>query len=727
METTVIVAMLSLIFLAVAFYGTRKKEILTPGTLSNAHATSAASCQDCHSPHELSDFDFGNVASFHTRSIESSHACLDCHDVGEGEQDLMPHGLSSEQLAVLTSGATESSGSMLVEQALLLSHLSGQSELACATCHAEHRGARFDLTAMSNNQCQTCHTNRFHSFMDGHSEFSNYPFNRRTRIQFDHVSHTEKHFINPKFAELAPNSCQDCHVTDTRGELMQIRSFEVTCAQCHSEQIQGVGRASEKGIAVFRLPALDARSLAERGRDVGEWPEYAEGTITSFMELAMLQNETAAEALQVLQGKDLYDLSDADELTLDAAETLAWAIKELFVDLVVDGQSELAGLESEGDSSAKVAGLNQDTLIRAYEQWIPSLFEEVAMKQQGLWPPELSESSSLEDSLAEESQSGTDEGISGDNFQLDESSRGDGLLLSHSDGHSEGLLLSPDEDNDVGLLLVDSDSVDDTGLLLDSDGDTEGLLPESGSGDVSLLISESESNAEGSLLFEEEDVGDLLMSGAGLESEDGALSLLMGDSSNQTVRELQPIEVPEGSKWSAYGGWYRNDNNYSLHYHPTGHADRFMKVWLDISAKHYGEKQSARTTFEHLSSNGAPGDCMKCHSVDTRTPSHELFVNWRGKRNDPNMRTFTRFDHSAHFSLLSGDGCRSCHPLDSKSDYAKSFENNRDPQVFRSNFRKVEKAQCASCHQPKLAGNSCLQCHNYHIGTIRPLMNPDEL
>jgi nitrate/TMAO reductase-like tetraheme cytochrome c subunit len=79
------------------------------------------------------------------------------------------------------------------------------------------------------------------------------------------------------------------------------------------------------------------------------------------------------------------------------------------------------------------------------------------------------------------------------------------------------------------------------------------------------------------------------------------------------------------------------------------------------------------------------------------------------------------FRHAAHFSLMGEQGCSTCHTLDTKADYARHFGANRDPAVFRSNFAPMAKNTCAACHQPQKAGESCLQCHNYHTGDVQNL------
>ena len=68
----------------------------------------------------------------------------------------------------------------------------GPTDLACAACHTEHQGRDFDLKRMGDQQCQACHQAQFASFASGHPEFTGYPYVRRTRMQFDHVSHWQK-------------------------------------------------------------------------------------------------------------------------------------------------------------------------------------------------------------------------------------------------------------------------------------------------------------------------------------------------------------------------------------------------------------------------------------------------------------------------------------------------------------------------------------------------------
>ncbi|MFW5896147.1 MAG: hypothetical protein ACOCUA_02060 [archaeon] len=37
-----------------------------------------------------------------------------------------------------------------------------------------------------------------------------------------------------------------------------------------------------------------------------------------------------------------------------------------------------------------------------------------------------------------------------------------------------------------------------------------------------------------------------------------------------------------------------------------------------------------------------------------------------------------------------------------------------DVRPFRGEFQPIQRNTCASCHTPDRAGDSCLDCHNYH-------------
>lgn len=171
--------------------------------------------------------------------------------------------------------------------------------------------------------------------------------------------------------------------------------------------------------------------------------------------------------------------------------------------------------------------------------------------------------------------------------------------------------------------------------------------------------------------------------------------------------------------WVARGGWYRSNSDYSISYRPTGHADLFLRSWMDLSVAN----PNARQLFDSLSNPKAPGLCAKCHSTDDRP---EPQINWNPSLPDAFEHKFTRFSHVAHFSLLDDHGCQTCHRLDSnasRESYGAAFATgHRDPAAFSSNFKSIDLGLCASCHTRKHAGESCLKCHNYHVGHFVPTL-----
>jgi hypothetical protein len=117
--------------------------------------------------------------------------------------------------------------------------------------------------------------------------------------------------------------------------------------------------------------------------------------------------------------------------------------------------------------------------------------------------------------------------------------------------------------------------------------------------------------------------------------------------------------------------------------------------------------------------------CRQCHSLhssDPNQPSPSLnwsvsfrkanqggqdmlksdsFSNecWKSNRRAANLRPITKFDHGPHLTLPKLNDCQSCHPLG------------------KTDFLPIQKNQCSSCHQENAAGESCTQCHNYHVGS----------
>lgn len=274
--------------------------VVSPGPLTAHHATMREGCSACHSAATQSPGDLLSCFFGDSGGIDESHRCLKCHEEF-GAHALQPHSISPAKLTELSEGMTR--GEHTTRQSLarlLISHeTTDTGQLACASCHQEHQGATFDLTRMTNAQCQSCHSSSFHSFADGHPEFSERP---RARLHFDHVTHMNLHFQS--FERLMPGGkarmqCSDCHTLDAGGAMIELGSFDVMCASCHEPQIRDYDAAPHAQL--HELVFLD------RQTNPTDLPAGS-----PFMQLML--NDKAADPAAV--DELLQDLSDDGEETL---------------------------------------------------------------------------------------------------------------------------------------------------------------------------------------------------------------------------------------------------------------------------------------------------------------------------------------------------------------------------------------------------------------------------
>jgi hypothetical protein len=248
---------------------------------------------------------------------------MDCHD-----KTIMKafakaaHNLPRETLKGLTNGPQNGLA---------------KSDIACASCHREHQGAQFDLTAISDAACQSCHQRVYESFSKNHPDFGRWPYERRSRIAFNHASHRDNHFAEKTQAF----DCRSCHMEDaTRGEQLLV-GYEAACAACHDERI---ATSVAKGVPFLLLPTLDVAALKAAGHDIGLWPERAtgdfDGRLPPAMKLLLAADADAATAIATLgEDFDFFDIDPDDPEQVKAIATLATGIKKLFAEL---GASERA-------------------------------------------------------------------------------------------------------------------------------------------------------------------------------------------------------------------------------------------------------------------------------------------------------------------------------------------------------------------------------------------------
>lgn len=278
----------------------RTTAIISPGPLSAHHATMNQGCSACHSAATQSPGDLLSCVFGGAGGIDESHKCLKCHEEF-GEHALQPHSLSHADLSALPE--RRSAGQHTTQQMLsrfLADHQTTDSgQLACATCHQEHKGAAFDLTAMTNAQCQSCHSSTFHSFSDGHPEFAE---RSRAQLHFDHLTHLNLHFQS--FERIMPGGkarmqCGDCHTPDASGAMLELESFEVMCMSCHGPQIRDYDLS----------PNAQLHELVFLEADVGATDRPA---ASAFMQLMLEDGSADPAAVNAL----LADLAEDGEETL---------------------------------------------------------------------------------------------------------------------------------------------------------------------------------------------------------------------------------------------------------------------------------------------------------------------------------------------------------------------------------------------------------------------------
>lgn len=364
--------------------GMTGEAVFSPGPLSAAHSE-LGGCASCHTVSGK-----GMVAWAHAMLDGGSEAsdvknCLSCHENRGGNA----HNQTSAFLAAATEEAaargTPAGGPLMTKVSAAMGLSVPEADgggVACRTCHQEHGGHQNDITVMENSECQACHTAKFNALGDGHPDFGDYPYQRRTRIRFDHQAHIGKYFADPNNADKAPGTCRTCHVPDDQGKLMEFAGFDTGCASCHEAFI------ADKPVTIVQLPGLDVDSLIDMEADTGEWPPYAEGEEFHAVADALMRSDKGyADARAYIEEEDLdlFDLADIDEEGRKHVENLIWAYKTLIYDILTKGPEaiqERLSAASEVDLdpkqvSALLAGLHLDVVETAQQQWFPKLFEEM--------------------------------------------------------------------------------------------------------------------------------------------------------------------------------------------------------------------------------------------------------------------------------------------------------------------------------------------------------------
>lgn len=394
-DTLAIILVLATIICLGAAFVVQGQSFLTPGPLSSAHSSIAA-CSSCHAKSGSDALSW--VAGLVPRDrLADSKACLTCHKIPDPVFNA--HGATDAVLQQSTQRLTEVAAQTPVPisgHAQTIAFPTAPIEaagLACATCHQEHNGANVSLDRISNEQCRSCHVVKFDSFDGAHPKFENYPFERRTRIIYDHASHFGKHY--PELAKKDPSkpipaTCSTCHDSKADKRVMGLAPFEKTCAACHLDQITGKERVSgPKGIAFLTLPGLDLQTLKKKKAAIGEWPTDSEAGLTPFMKVLLSRSEKGKAIVKKLESVNLQDLSGAKDDQIRAVTDLVWETKGLYhallkgkaSDVLGDLDRSVAGVPGVTRMADLTASIPRDVVASAQQQWLPNLGQEMADRQ----------------------------------------------------------------------------------------------------------------------------------------------------------------------------------------------------------------------------------------------------------------------------------------------------------------------------------------------------------
>jgi hypothetical protein len=690
-------------------------KLFMPGPLTSSHST-LEQCSDCHSNVSKGQFGWLHTVFATADPRKDSSSCLTCHKMAEDVAH-NPHGLEMSKLdAYVRDIKAQASATTLpvkarVRKAVLPVDSTFKDGVFCATCHKEHLGGDVKLKDMADAQCHTCHQVQFESFNADHPDFDKYPFRRRTRVNFDHSGHFKKHFPEWKAkkenAGTTPETCSGCHTVSAQEGHMNVKPFADSCAACHLGQIVGAERATgPKGVAMLMLPGVDVATFREKKIDIGKWPDESEAELSSLMKLLIGRTAEGRKILAATNELDLLDLTQATPEQITQVGNLVWEVKQLFHALTNSGTADiLKQLDSDGQTPIDkqlltnlTASMPRDVLIGALRDWLPNLAEEITRRgdeKRADAPPATTTSDAagtvtVDGANADQVENATvaqAQDAAPETTQADRAKPAGPVVLAQQTERWRvdpfGRLLKgnkpPEEDEDDQAADEPEDQVSDDA---DASVDQDPVEPADSTADA-------EADAE-----------------------------VDSDVEVSSDNEPEPLELDtDAETWAQFGGWYRQD--YSIMYKPTGHADTFLKAWLDFSAIRFSKAQGnlAASVFTELTGKDAQGQCSKCHSVDA-TKDQARAVKWAPSSTKTSESLFTSFSHEPHLGVVSAEkGCLTCHELSSAKGYLDTYKAN-DPKKFVSNFMPVKKETCASCHGKKEVRQDCVLCHKYHVTDI---------
>ncbi len=326
----------------------------------------------------ISVSDAGPLSSSHENFTETE-GCSSCHSAhGQGPVAWIKAVFSQEDMSVGCATCHSFSGSDSIShnnKDLIKDREVRKTE--CVICHREHNGERMNNLKLTGEQCNTCHKNKFDSFSKGHPEFpEKYPYFNRNSIKFDHSSHLNKHFENPKFSDKGPKSCMGCHQVTLSDREVRPQAFEMICVECHGSQIK------KKELVLLRLPEF--------------MQNYIDGDSLIQACNAPAQDKTEEEFLSVSTEIPALVSSFLLNVPEDDPETYEKPMQELILAMAEESilpVEDLLNSQTENPLADKLLlGMNPEVLKRAACSWGLNLeYEPPAEAKFGGWYADMLE------------------------------------------------------------------------------------------------------------------------------------------------------------------------------------------------------------------------------------------------------------------------------------------------------------------------------------------------
>ncbi len=573
-----------------------------------------------------------------------------------GEHATRAHGLGVKDLEAVLERQDANDGGLSVaarlQKVLFPQGEPATSEVFCATCHKEHRPEDGKLSAVLDGRCHSCHKVQFENFSKDHPGFGDYPYRRRARIVFDHADHFSKRFpeMREKKPDLKiPKRCADCHTSTADKRHADRRHMGV---KPFAETCTGCHLSQIVG---------DERATGPKGVALLALPEIDLETLKEKkVDIGSWPEDSEAELtplMKLLLGREQESRALLDAVgRLDLVDLSGATDEELsaVAAFVWEVKALFHAMATSKPTEAISLGSTPDGIdAELLTRLLAAMPQDVVLGAQREWLPNL-----IEEMATRPEAKWMPNVASAAPDRADKKTKAVPDISPTADEEPQDRLAT---DPKFGNW-----NVDPFGELVQA-------------GDTSKELERAEDASE--------DV-------------DGAEEAAAVDRT--------PVGPEE---WAELGGWCRGD--YAILYKPTGHADAFLRAWLDFTGGLYDTGDVASSVFDLLTSEDAQGQCTKCHSVDAG-PKGSRVVQWHPSSFADKSRTFTKFVHEPHFPLFDKRGCLTCHKIANVKDFEEAYLHP-DPAKAIFNFKPVAKKICANCHKQGAARQNCSLCHNYHI------------